>query len=183
MLGHYTWGTRWWYIFQEHAKRTLHRGAELSPISCLREWQLADVATFFSSFDGSSTPRRRHRRLCGSRMSGASLARWRVDEDDRRPRLATSCRSRWRGMQAALAVWPLASEEAALLRQPKTGRFVARLLHVEVGGNCSGSRRAAKERRLRRCDCRRSLLPPVALSAGENGTVSGPLHVCAHNCT
>ena len=67
-------------------------------------------------------------------MSGASLVRWRIGEDRQRPRLATSCRTRWRGMQAALAVWPLASEEAAPLRQPKSGRFVARLLHVEVGG-------------------------------------------------
>ena len=79
-------------------------------------------------------------------------------------------------------MWPLASEEAALLLRALTGWVGGRLLFAEVGGNRCGGRGAAKERRLRRCDCRRSLLPSVALSAGENGTVSGPLYVCAHDC-
>ena len=149
-------------------------------MSC--EWQLADVAPFFSSFDGVRASRCSHRRLCGGRMSGASLARRRTDEDGRRPHLATSCRARWRGMQAALAVWPLASEEAALLLRALTGWVGGRLLFAEVGGNRCGGRGAAKERRLRRCECRGSWLPSVALSAGENGTVSGPLYVCAHDC-
>ena len=64
-----------------------------------------------SPFDGFSAPRRRCRRLCGGRMSSTSLAHRRIDEDGRRPHLATSCCARWRGMQAALAVWPLTSEE------------------------------------------------------------------------
>ena len=149
-------------------------------MSC--EWQLADVAPFFSSFDGVRASRCSHRRLCGGRMSGALLARRRIDEDGRRPHLATSCRARWRGMQAALAVWPLASEEAAPLLRAPTGWVGDRLLHAEVGGNRCGGRGAAKERRLRRCECRGSWLPSVALSAGENGTVSGPLYVCAHDC-
>ena len=71
----------------------------------------------FSPFHGDLSSRRRDRRLCGSRMTGASLARWRIDEDDRRPHLALG--NAWqraavrvrrrRGMQAALAVSCVAS--------------------------------------------------------------------------
>ena len=54
-------------------------------------------------FDGLSSSRRSRRRLCGGRMSGASLARRRVDEYDRRPHSATSCRSSARSVAPTLA--------------------------------------------------------------------------------
>ena len=90
-------------------------------------------------------------------------------------RVGEVCRRRW-------LCRTLASEEAAPLLRAPTGWVGDRLLHAEVGGNRCGGRGAAKERWLRRCECRGSWLPSVALSAGENGTVSGPFYVCAHHC-
>ena len=118
------------------------------------------------TFDGFSSSRRRRRRLCGGRMSGASLARRRIDKYDRRPHSTTKFRSSARSVAPAL---PLRRSEievpssATLIVDGAAGR---RQVPAEFGRDRRVSRRVAQERPLRRRASRAELVDTSRLRQG-----------------
>ena len=80
-----------WPTLTDGSGNANHHVIWFRPISRLASWQLADVASFslrFISFSAPSNgfwrPQPPRRRCCGMRMSGASLARRRIGQCDRR---------------------------------------------------------------------------------------------------
>ena len=134
------------------------------------------------TFDGFSSSRRRRRRLCGGHMSGASLARRRVDEYDRRPHSTTKCRSSARSVAPAL---PLRRSEievpssATLIVDGAAGR---RQVPAEFGRDRRVSRRVAQERPLRRRASRAELVVAAVVDGCLARWPQRHLYARGHEC-
>ena len=98
----------------------------------LSVWQVTDKPLFNGSVVASAHRRRR----CGGRMSGASLARRRVDEQRRRPHWATRCWARWWRMLAPLAFVASQDRGGSSASRSSTGGLAESVWHVEEGGDC-----------------------------------------------
>ena len=146
---------------------------------------LADVASFYinnCAFDGFSSPRRRRRRLCGGRMSGASLARRRVDEYYRRLHWTTTSRSSARSVAPALAPRHLAIEVRSSATLTVDGMAGHRQVPAGNGRDCRGGRRVAKERLLRRRVSRAELVVAAVVDGWLAGQPQRHLCACGHEC-
>ena len=82
-------------------------------------------------------------------MSGASLARRRIEQHDGGPHSRATCCTRWRRLQPVLAASPPWIEEAVALGRPTTGWLAALVSRMEFGGDRRGDRLTAEERWLR----------------------------------
>ena len=134
------------------------------------------------TFNGLSAPRRRRRRLCGGRVSGASLARWRIDEHDRRPRSATRSRSSTRSKAPALA------PRRSTIEVPSAATLIVdrvafrRHLPAEDGRDRRGGCRVAKERLLRRHVSRAELVVAAVVDGWLAGWPRRHLYACGREC-
>jgi hypothetical protein len=144
--------------------------------------QLADVAPLKAAFDGVVSPRQRDRRLCGGRMSGASLARRRIDEYDRRPHSTTKRRSSARRVAPAPAPCRSAIEVPSSATVFVDGAAGRSREPAEGGLDRLGGRRVAQERALRARASRAELVVAAVVDSGSAGWPQRHLYACGHKC-